>query len=252
MLKQTLVASVISMGMFAGSAYAHVEQPVTGDPVNFSEGELVWNAGNTVATATATVGNNNIIAFDFSVFTGGVVDLFGNDFQNLNTQYTSIYLFKPTGHHGGLENIAASFNGDEANFTTPRSSVNTYGVPVTGWIDVNNAGNPEAGMTLELQAGNYTAMLVSSEGLPLSFLAEEPVIVGYEYAAGWSWNYLGQSNFKPLGDYGLTLRVAANSSAVIGATPPVSEVPVPGAVWLMGSVLAGFGAFGRKKAAISA
>lgn len=251
MLKQTLLASAMTMGLFAGSAYAHVEQPVTGDAVNFIEGALTWNGANTIATGTGTTGNNNIVAFDFSVFTAGVVDIFGNDRDSVEATNTSIYVFKHDTVADSWVNVALSVNGDNANFTTPPSANNIYGVPVTGWFDVNTAGVPEAGLTTTLSAGDYMAMLVSSQGLALPIL--DGTFSGFNYADGWSWSYstgVASEMYAGLAPYDLTVRVAANSSAVIGATP--AAVPVPGAVWLMGSVLAGFGAFGRKKASIAA
>jgi len=42
----------------------------------------------------------------------------------------------------------------------------------------------------------------------------------------------------------ITIKATAGSLAVVGAP---SEVPVPAAVWLMGSALAGLGVIGRKK-----
>jgi hypothetical protein len=253
MLKQTLVASVMTMGMFAGTAYAHVEQPVTGDAVNFIEGALTWNGSNTIATGTGITGNNNIVAFDFSVFTAGSVDIFGNDRDSFDATNTAIYVFKHDSIADSWNITAFSASGDIANLTTPPSANNIFGVPVTGWFDVNTPGNPEAGLTTNLAIGDYMAMLVSSQGAPLE-LVDTGFFTG-SYADGWSWSYNGdpvEANYSALAPYDLTIRVASGSSAVIGATPPVSEVPVPGAVWLMGSVLAGFGAFGRKKAAIAA
>lgn len=248
MLKQTLLASAMTMGLFAGSAYAHVEAPVTGDAVNFIEGALTWNGANTIATGTGETGNNNIVAFDFSVFTAGVVDIFGNDRQSFDATNTSIYVFKHNTVADSWVNVALSVNGDNANFTTPPSVNNTFGVPVTGWQTVNQPGVPEAGLTTNLAEGDYMAMLVSSQGLALPIL--DGIFSGFAYADGWSWAYatgVAEQSYVGIAPYDLTIRVAAGSSAVIGAT-----VPVPGAVWLMGSVLAGFGAFGRKKATIAA
>jgi hypothetical protein len=253
MLKQTLVASVMTMGMFAGTAYAHVEQPVTGDAVNFIEGALSWNGSNTIATGTGTTGNNNIVAFDFSVFTAGSVDIFGNDRDSVDATNTSIYVFKHDTVADSWNIAAFSSYGDIANLTTPPSANNIYGVPMTGWFDVNTPGNPEAGLTTNLSKGNYMAMLVSSQGAPLE-LVNTGLFTG-SYADGWSWLYatgVASEIYAGLAPYDLTIRVASGSSAVIGATPPHSEVPVPAAAWLMGSVLAGFCAFSRKKATIVA
>lgn len=252
MLKQTLLVSTMAMGMFAGSAYAHVEAPVTGDTVNFIEGALNWNGTNTIATGTGESGNNNIIGFGFSVFTAGVVDIFGNDRQSIDASTTSIYVFK---HDtvADLWNIEKySPRGDNRNFTTPKSDVNVYGVPVTGWKNVNIPGSPESGLTTNLAVGEYMAMLVSSQGAPLE-LVNNGSFTG-SYSDGWSWSYNGdapEENYRPLAPYDLTIRVASGSTAVIGETP-LSHVPVPGAVWLMGTVLAGFGVFGRKKAPVIA
>lgn len=45
------------------------------------------------------------------------------------------------------------------------------------------------------------------------------------------------------------LAVNATRVALDGSPVPPAAVPLPGAVWLFGSVLAGFGAFGKRKAA---
>ena len=253
MIKKTLQLSALSLGLFASTAYAHVEMPVAGTPINFIEGSLTWNGTNTLATGTGETGHNNFVAFDFSVFTAGTLDIFGNDRQSFDAANTSIYIFKHDETTHAWNNYAYSFNGDNNNFTNPKSAVNTYGVPVTGWFDVNTPGDPEAGLTEHFATGDYMAVLVSSQILPLAILAltEEPVgYVQFAFDEGWVDDYTGEHLSYGLAPYDLTVRVAADSSAVIGATP--SQVPVPGAVWLMGSALAGFGVFGRKKAAIVA
>jgi hypothetical protein len=244
MLKQTLVASVMTMGMFAGAAYAHVETPLPGDSINYSQGVFSWNAGNTSATGTSIVGNNNLVGFHFQVDQAGVVDIFGNDFDSVEATNTSIYLFQKDAVGHDWTNVKISFNGDNDNFTTPKSAVNTYGVPVTGWFDVVTAGQPEAGMTVNLAQGVYMALLVSSQGAALPVL--DGTFSGFKYSEGWSFSYLGEQSYAGLDPYQLTLRVASGSTAVIG-----SVVPVPGAVWLMGSALVGFGAVSRKKPAIN-
>lgn len=254
MLKQTLLASAMTMSLFAGSAYAHVENPLTGEEVNYSEGEFNWNANNTIATGTANVGNNNLIGFHFSVSQAGTVDIFGNDFQSLSATNTSLYLFQKDAVGHDWTNVRISFNGDNANFTLPPSANNIYGVPVTSWVNESDTGQPEAGMSLSLGLGQYMALLVSSQGAALPVLdTENPVFSGFKYSAGWSWTWNGETtevNYQTPAAYELTLRVANGSSALIGPAP--SEVPLPSAVWLMGTVLAGFGAFGRSKALVAA
>ena len=97
------------------------------------------------------------------------------------------------------------------------------------WFDVN------------LQSGNY------------SYLVADYRLDPSEAAIGIN----GGDNFSPPSgfvspildhaDYQITFSSKAMNFSVSGNTITVSSVPVPAAVWLFGSAVAGFGVFSRKK-----
>ena len=256
MLKQALVASVMTMGVFGGSAYAHggLEMPVGGDPVQLSEAALNWNAG--VGVATVTTGSNKLVAMHFEVLNAGLntdtFDIYGDDFNDsLNATNTGLFLFKKdaVGHDWTAVATGTAGSGPRVNLQT---STNLFGVPITGYIDQFNAGNPDPGFRMHLDTGVYMALAVSSQGTN-DWVYNQGTLTGFKYSEGFSWTIQTGDNtdmFVADAPWKLTVKATLpTSAAVVG---PVSEVPVPGAVWLMGSVLAGFGAFGRRKAVITA
>ena len=79
---------------------------------------------------------------------------------------------------------------------------------------------------------------------------------GYNGFGGSADNFSAPTGFvSPIldhADYRITLSSDTMNFSVSGNTITVSAVPVPAAVWLFGSALAGFGVFGRKKNGLTA
>lgn len=148
----------------------------------------------------------------------------------------------------------------------PDPDVNTFG----DYNTVNSLGN----VGLGLAATDWAYSLGTSTGLPLGLYTNSAI----EHNAGIvsDWGYASSAAADPEdilagindgnGDYALALgfnigsilagqAIKIDYSYVMGLTkdsvdvPDVSNVPVPGAVWLFGSAIAGFFGFGRRKQA---
>jgi hypothetical protein len=205
----------------------------------------------------------------------GVVqaDITYNGSHNSAVNNIETYFFQ-AGALGGSSNIYMSIPGTVAPFadtllsvweqfgtnwklvgvndTAPFSSltgINDFGVAVHGWdpkIDPN-AGTSDPGLNLALDAG-ATYMVVDSNTLngPTSLnkftlagsLGQTLAISSPVLSALWSTNL----PTTQISSY--TLFVTGDVAKTNG---PVSAVPLPAAVWLFGSALAGLGVIGRKK-----
>ena len=147
----------------------------------------------------------------------------------------------------------------------PDPDVNTFG----NYDTVNSLGNA----TLGLAATDWAYSLGLSTGLPLGLFTNS----SFKHNAGIaaSWGEIGNSAADPTqilagindgnGDYALALgfdigsilsgsSVSFDYAYVMGLSKDVVDVPidpnavpVPGAVWLFGTAIAGFMGFGRKK-----
>jgi hypothetical protein len=101
-----------------------------------------------------------------------------------------------------------------------------------------------------LAAGDYLYLIADY------LLAPAEAAGGYNGFGGSADTFSKPTNFVggvlDHGDYQITFSSDTLNFNVSGNTITVSAVPVPAAVWLFGSALAGFGAFSRKKTGLIA
>jgi type IV secretory pathway VirB2 component (pilin) len=130
-----------------------------------------------------------------------------------------------------------------------------YGQNVLGFVPAQPAsGFADPGLTVNLLANTHY-MLVSSAGNSGSVGNQDvPTLnIGQSVAVGTPLQNFFTGKDDQSGGTGeayswtnnYTLTITGNVSQIAA---PVATVPVPGAVWLFGSVLAGFGVMKRKQA----
>ena len=246
----SLKISALALGLAAGTANAHeIPTPVSGDPYTVTETALSWNGG--VGTAINGVLNNStILAYHFDVTTAGLLDVYTDD-GDAAAAIAALYIYKK-------DDVGADWTlthySWEAPVSGPDNPENIFGVHRTDYVDKDFVGLSDAGLRESFDLGSYIAFVVGSQGSVVGHtpLDPDPIPLGAKLSAGFTWSWTGDSsdlftNLDGLSD--LTIKASPGSLAVAG--PAVEPVPVPGAIWLMGSVLAGFGAFGRKKAIVA-
>lgn len=239
----SLKISALALGLAAGTANAHgLPTPVSGDPYIATETDLSWSGGVGTATDGVLI-NNTILAYHFDVTTAGSLDVYTDDGDDA-AAVAALYIYKKD--DVGADWTLTHFNyAGDGPVTGPTAPNNIFGVPRTGYLDQNNVGLSDAGVREHFDLGSYIAFVVGSSG---DIFGHFGAPLGAKLSEGFDWSYTGDkadlyTNVQALSD--LTIKASPGSLAVAG--PAVEPVPVPGAIWLMGSVLAGFGAFGRKK-----
>jgi hypothetical protein len=253
---KTLVMTALMLGLSAGAANAHeIPLPTSGDPYILTEPTITWANGVGTSTNNPII-NNQVAAYHFDVTTAGSLDVYTNDHDDANGN-ANLFFYKLDAD--GLDWSLVKYNNmGEGPVTGPTDPNNIFGVHRTGYLDQNNAGTSDAGVRTNFDLGSYVAFVVGSMGYTVGHTPYDavPDPTGAKLSAGFTWSYTGDTidtygNTIALTD--ITFKASPGSLAVVGATvePPINT-PVPGAVWLMGTVLAGFTAFGRKKAAIAA
>jgi len=245
-MKKSLILSAALLGLTAANAYAHeIPAPTTGDTYILTEPFVNW--GTNVGTSTnALIGDNTVAAYHFDVNNAGSLDIYTNDHDDTNS-IASLFIYQKdaVGADWTLTNYAY-----EGQRTSPVSPVNIFGVHSFGYIDQTNAGTSDAGVRANFDVGSYVAFVVAANGKVFGHegITNTPNATGAKLSAGFTWSYTGDQADLFTGIPGLsdlTIMASPGSLALVGETP--AEVPVPGAVWLMGSVLAGFVGLGRKK-----
>jgi hypothetical protein len=244
----TKSALIIAMSLAAGSAFAHggphFPTPTGGDPFSINLGELgsTSNYSADYAAIGVSTNYNNFAGIMFSVSTAGSLDLFTDDRDDLDVETGSVlYVFKQDSSAHDSDWTLTYWN-EEGPRINPGTNhpVNGYGVSISGREPAStlvDTGSADPGVTETFAIGTYLALYVN--GFSDSVANRD---IGSKLSDGFITSTAIETPQGPVDFY---LRAASNSTAVFG---PVAPVPVPGAAWLMGSILAGFGAFGRKKA----
>lgn len=260
MVKQTLTMAAISLALSSGSAFAHEIPPITtGDAFTINEGTITWTGSNG-QSLNNTTSDLNAWAYHFDVTTAGSLDVYTAD-DDTPASYGGLFIYKKDAVGTDWTLIAANYEGQRVDMLTP---TNIFGVSITGYQSAINGGKSDAGVRMNFDTGSYLALVINNQGWPVGqdpiTNAQDPdpvtniysVYNGSKLSNGFTWSYLGD----PCVDAGLCEGLTGQTDFYVKASPgslavagPTVEapVPVPGAVWLMGSALAGFTAFGRKK-----
>ncbi|MDO9162547.1 MAG: VPLPA-CTERM sorting domain-containing protein [Methylococcaceae bacterium] len=254
-MKKSLILSAALLGLTAANAYAHeVVTPVGGDPFTIHEPVITWSNGDHgVGTATGTITNfgtfdeggnllswqANLAAYHFDVSTAGSLDIYTND-RDVDGAETDLWIFKKDDVGTDWSLVAGNKQGQRIDLNTAN---NIFGVHITGYIDAGQPGISDAGVRQNFDLGSYVALLTNDSANPTGYTVSNPPPVGTKLSNGITW--VDHEAFQSVAwTHDLIIKPTSGSLAVVGAP---SEVPVPAAVWLMGSALAGLGVVGRKK-----
>lgn len=240
MFKKSLIIAALTLtstSSFA-AAYSINEQPL--DP-------LVGNS-NSYHASNILVNNQQFGGVKFDVTTAGNLDIFADDHNDLDAEAGSVlYVFKLDSDGQDWTLTAYNEDGPRVNVGT-NAPKNFYDIDISGrdpLVTLIDTGSSDPGLTQNFSLGTYLALYVSGFSIIDGYngVLGDALAAGAKLSTGFADTDLFPTSLQPID---LFVRATAGSTAVL--RPAVQTVPVPGAVWLMGSILAGFGAFGRKKA----
>ncbi len=260
LLNKTLLMTALMLGLSTGVANAHqIPLPVAGDPYNVTEPVINWANGvgtSLNSTLSDDTHKATLLAYHFDVTSAGSLDVYTND-HDVGQSLAALYIYKLDA--GGQDWTLTHFsNQGAAPVVSALDPNNIFGVHRTGYLDQYNTGTADAGVRANFDIGSYVAMVVGSAGYVTNHTPYDtvPDPTGAKLSDGYTWAYSGDPADFLVGNSGpsdLTIKASPGSLAIAGATvEQPAAVPVPGAIWLMGTVLAGFGAFGRKKIVVAA
>jgi len=181
----------------------------------------------------------NLAAYHFDVSTAGSLDIYTND-RDVPGSETDLWVFKKDDLGTDWTLVAGNQEGQRIDNNT---ALNIFGVHITGYQDSTLKGISDAGVRQNFDIGSYVAFLTNDLAFPTGGSSANLPTAGNKLSNGIAW--IDHEQFQNIPwTHDLTIKATTGSLAVVGAP---SEVPVPAAVWLMGSALAGLGVVGRKK-----
>jgi hypothetical protein len=131
----------------------------------------------------------------------------------------------------------------------PADPVNVYGIPLRNGFAPNDPlrpGTSDPGQLIQnLSAGSYLVVVSESLNDPLNASLIPDGVDSY-----LSEGFVGFEEFNVDVNPGFYFPNIPHAYSFT-VTGDVSQVPLPAAVWMFGSALAGLGAIGRKKAAVA-
>jgi hypothetical protein len=233
---KTKLGALILLGMSSGIVHADITTNGTHVSTNVNQREEYYINVNTTASDNIYIQSQVSTTPGFSVADG-------------NPTYFDGYLslWQETGSNWTL--VAENDNAPRTSLYGPTT---IYGQSVLGWTsaDVYGQGQADPGLKYTLQAGS-TYLIVQSEAndAPIGTTFANPsAAIGLQIPVGSSLtNYFqglddqtggGGQAYNFTNNYTLTV---TGANAAFTSAPTVNAVPVPGAVWLFGSMLAGFG-----------
>lgn len=211
-----------------------------------------------------------VMAFGFSSMASAAVIILDDDdavaspssatFDNINEWelFSSAQAYDPPDVDQGNDFLYKAMGDGDATVTwsTPISEAGDY-IVSAWWDDAGWGSEPLAKRSKNVP---HTIEVSTDSGVTWSELASLTVDQTTQGPGGGKWNQLGLSYTFAAGDWArVVLSDDATEAPVSGATTWVvadavqfstSEVPIPGAVWLLGSGLIGLVAFrgrGRKR-----
>lgn len=153
-------------------------------------------------------------------------------------------VFQLTGGNGGLTTVNFGFTGQ--TFTQSDLVINSFNGPATTWTLVQPNPNQDGfGDFLQGNNGDANANGVNSGGTILDFtiLGAQLANLAFSTDGGAST----QIAVDILGLNGNTGLVGGTPSTFPPPPPPPAETPLPGAVWLFGTGLAGLYALNKRR-----
>lgn len=199
--------------------------------------------------------------YHFDLLSDGQVKIWSDTLTDgLDSKLTLFRKNKDTGAYewksgiGGYEILNAM---EDRNNGVTLSGVNEFNVPLkNGWVlnDPDKLGLSDAGGTLNLTAGSYLLVHTGFWDMFLGEIEGRDGTFDEGFLDMWSDFGFEESNSRwSTFEFRTSDAPHAYNVFVDGDVAAVSAVPVPGAVWLMGSAIAGLTmAARRKKAAIAA
>jgi hypothetical protein len=211
---------------------------------------------------------NKIETYFFKANTSGASDIFLSSQQAKPSAVEGVEGLSMNGLISVWQQVGSNWQLVGANDDAARqasNSVNVYGVNVHDWQAADPTGGiSDPGLNLELTAGATYLLIQSDQSNGPKSLAKIPLPLTEDDLAGplgqtiaigspleaalWGSNesWLEPTSGAWLNDY--VINISGDITREQGPAP-VTGVPVPAAVWLFGSALAGFGVVRRKKAA---
>jgi hypothetical protein len=204
---------------------------------------------NLTINATHDSAPNQIETYFFQATTGGASNIFLSSVETVAVMDTVLSVWQQSGANWSL--VGAN---DNAAFSST-TGINNFGVAVHQWVSTDPlAGLSDPGLTLNLTSGanylvinsNYgsgpTSLTFNGNGAAVGSMGQT-IAIGSSLLAALKPDTLGYPAGLLVNPY--TLTVTGNVLQTSGPAP--AAVPLPAAIWLFGSTLAGFGLFGRKK-----
>lgn len=227
-MKNKILAAVAILGLFSGVAQASI----------------------TINGVHETASPNSIESYFFQAVSGGSSDIFLSSAIDPNTQLYmngALSVWQQVGSNWQL--VGAN---NDAPFTSA-SNLNSYGVAVHDYTPSPLSGISDPGLTLNLTAGaNYLVIQSDYQNGPTSLAngQDQTGALGQTIAIGSNLQAALWGTYDPFGQpaSGLVFNnFALTITGNVLQTSGPAAVPVPAAIWLFGSALAGLGVIGRKK-----
>lgn len=233
MKKSMLITAAAVIGLSINTAYAHSDHNHGGgEPYTLFHPEMTWVDGT--GTATNVVmgnGERTIAGYQFLVSNPGELDVYTRTTSDDSQASIFVYQKDAVGSDWSLTHWAVGAPVDPDD-----PSKNIFGVDLINYAPPNTFGSSPAGLRDHFQVGEYMALVTIGVGeIAGTFGANQ---VGMKLSQGFEWLFI---DFIGAEVHDMTISASPSSSAV------VQPVPVPAAIWLMGSALAAIGAVGRKK-----
>ncbi len=226
MKKSMLIAALSVFSFSTGATYA------SGEPYTLFEPELTWVDGTGTANGVLMGnGERTIAGYQFLVTVQGEVDVFTR--TSTDDGQASLFIFQKdaVGSDWSLTHWS-----NQAPIDPVDPSKNIFGVDMVGYAPPLLPGSSPAGLRDHFEVGEYMALVTIGAAEITGTAGTNSV--GLKLSQGFEWWFIDIIG-PELHD--MTITASPNSSAV------VQPVPVPAAIWLMGSALAAIGALVRKK-----
>ena len=232
MKKSRLITAAAVIGLSINTAYAHSDHDHGGgEPYTLFHPEMTWVDGT--GTATNVVmgnGERTIAGYQFLVSNPGELDVYTRTTTGDGQASLFVYQKDVVGSDWSLTHWSVGAPVDAVD-----PSKNIFGVDMVGYGPLLDGTSP-AGLRDYFQVGEYMALVTIGVGeIAGTFGANQ---VGMKLSQGFEWLFI---DFIGAEVHDMTISASPSSSVV------VQPVPVPAAIWLMGSALAAIGAVGRKK-----